>query len=87
MATTKNIHADPFNGEEKLFLNEFVSILNNVEHVSISDNDMFIYVHEKSHCYNICKIPTGTNCRNNKKCLRQKVLAKIEAKGGKSCVC
>lgn len=89
MATTKNIHVEPFNfdGEEKLLLDEFISILSNVEHVSISDTDMLIYIHEKPRWYNMCKIPTGANCGNNKKCLRQKALAKTEVKGGKSRVC
>jgi hypothetical protein len=84
MATTKNTNADLFNfdGEEKPLLDKFPSILDNVEHVSISDNDMLIYVHEKSHCYNLPKITTGTNYS-----LRQKALAKIEVEGGQSCVC
>ena len=68
MATTKNIHADPcnFDGETKLLLDGFISVLSNAEHMFISDNDMLIYVHEKSRCYNMCKMPTGTNCKKQK---------------------
>jgi DNA-binding IclR family transcriptional regulator len=89
MATTKNNYADScnFGSKGKLLLDEFISVSSNTEHMSMSDNDRLIYVHEKSRRYNMCKIPVGTNWGNNKKCLRQKVLPKMEVTGGKSRVC
>ena len=68
MATTKNIHVDPcnFDGETKLLLDGFISVLSNAEHMFISDNDMLIYVHEKSHCYNICKLAAVVKCEKGK---------------------
>jgi hypothetical protein len=72
MATTKNIYQDPFNsdGEEKLLLDELISISNNIEHMSISHDDMLIYVHEKARCCNICEKGAGAK-PNYKKRLRQ----------------
>jgi site-specific DNA-adenine methylase len=60
MATTKNnyAHSCHFDRKEKLLLDEFISVLNNTEHMSMSDNDMLIYVHEKPRCYNNCEMVT-----------------------------
>jgi hypothetical protein len=89
MATTRNSHKDPVNsnGELKLLLDELISIQNNDEHTSIQYGNMLIYIHEKSHCHNNCKIATNVRRNTNRKGLRKKLMAKIEVKGGKSRVC
>jgi hypothetical protein len=89
MATTKNIHEHPFNSdyEEKLLLDELMLSHNN-EHTAISYNDVFICVHEKAPCYNICKISAGIECENYEKALEAKLMTNTEiTKGDKSFVC
>jgi hypothetical protein len=89
MATTRNSYKDPINsnGELKLLLGELISTQNNNEHTSISYGDMLIYIHEKSRCYYNCKTGTGVRCKENKDRLKHKLVARIEVKGGKLCVC
>ena len=69
MATTRNPLNNPVNSndEAKLLLDELISIRNNYVHTSSSCGDMLIYVYEKSHCYNMCKLATGVKCDKRQK--------------------
>jgi hypothetical protein len=69
MATTRNPLKDTVNsnGEAKHLLDELILIQNNCKHTSSSWGDMLIYIHEKSHCYNICKLATDVKCDKRQK--------------------
>ena len=68
MATTRNPLNNPVNSndEAKLLLDELILIQNNCKHTSSSCGDMLIYIHEKSHCYNICKLAAVVKCEKGK---------------------
>jgi hypothetical protein len=91
MVTTRNsAHRNTANsdGEGNLLLDELILILKNNEHTAISYNDVFICVHEKAPCYNICKISAGIECENYEKALEAKLMTNTEiTEGDKSFVC
>jgi hypothetical protein len=89
MTTKEKINENPFNSdyEEKLLLDELMLPPHDDGHMAISYDDVFIYVHEKAPCYNICKISAGIECENYKKALEAKLMTNTEiTEGGKSFV-
>ena len=68
-------------GKTRLLLDELISVGDNIEHLSISNRDKLICIHEKSHCYKNCNRAIGVDTKNIKNGSRSEGFTGIEPKG------
>lgn len=76
MVTTRNLHKDSVNSnaEASLLLDKLRLVLISTRHLTSANGDMLKYVHEKPHCYNICKKGTDGKCANYTKRLKGELM-------------